>query len=36
MFDVTNLIYAIIGFCIVVLGEGILVLWFMGEVEPQH
>jgi hypothetical protein len=33
MFDVMNLIYGIIGFCIIVLGEGVLVLWFMGEVE---
>jgi hypothetical protein len=36
MFDVMNLIYAIIGFCIVVVGEGVLVLWFMGEVEPER
>ncbi len=36
MFDVMNLIYAIIGFSIIILGEGVLVLWFMGEVEPQH
>ena len=33
--DVANLIYAIIGFVIVLLGEGAFVLWFMGEVEPQ-
>ena len=34
-FDVLNLIYAAIGFIIVLLGEVTLVLWFMGEVEPQ-
>jgi hypothetical protein len=33
--DVANLIYAAIGFIIVLAGEGALVLWFMGEVEPR-
>jgi hypothetical protein len=33
--DVANLIYATIGFIIVLAGEGALVLWFMGEVEPR-
>lgn len=33
--DVTMLIYAIIGFCIILGGESILVLWFMGEADPS-
>lgn len=33
--DVTMLIYAIIGFLIVLAGESILVLWFMGEADPS-
>ncbi len=33
--DVANLIYAAIGFVIVLVGEAVLVLWFMGEVETR-
>ncbi len=32
--DVLNLLYAIIGLIIVLVGESLLVLWFMGEADP--